>query len=59
MAELQKRDYKRDRQIVKMREKGFFYKQIGEMLGITSIRVGQLYRRIMKEDGKTKNKRAA
>lgn len=54
--ELQKRDYKRDRKIVELRSKEFLYKQIGEILGITPARVGQLYRRAVKEEGIYKKK---
>lgn len=53
---LQMRDYQRDHKIVKLRKKGFLYKDIAEMLGITRARVGQLYRRITKEG---KERRAA
>lgn len=57
--ELQKRDHKRDMKIVQLYNKGYLYKHIGEILGITPARVGQLYRRITKDKSELKNKRVA
>jgi DNA-directed RNA polymerase sigma subunit (sigma70/sigma32) len=52
MAELQKRDYKRERLICKLYDEGHTYKQIGEQLNVTKNRIGQIYRRILKEKNK-------
>lgn len=49
MAELQKRNYKRERLILRLYDKGYTYKQIGEMLDITKVRVGQIIRRMRQE----------
>lgn len=59
--ELAVRDKRRDREIMELYQwKGLTHKQIAEKLGITKARVGQLYRRIMRERGfpykKPKNK---
>ena len=50
--ELMLRNRNRDREILKLYEKkGLLQKQIAEKLGITTARVGQLYRRMQRERG--------
>lgn len=51
------RDRKRDVEIMRMREEGMTFGQIGGILGVTKTRVRQLYNRIVKEN--KKRKRAA
>ncbi len=51
MAELQVRDYQRERKILELYDTGHTYKQISETLGVTKTRVGQIYRRMLRENG--------
>lgn len=54
MAKLQKRDYQRERLIMRLHDCGYTYKQIAGKLDITKVRVGQIYRRVLKEKNKVK-----
>lgn len=49
MAVLQIRDHKREELILELRDKGCTYKEIAEQLNVTKARVGQIYRRVVKE----------
>lgn len=49
MAVLQIRDHKREKLILKMINSGMTHQEIGEELNITKARVGQIYRRMLKE----------
>lgn len=51
------RDRARDREIIRLREQGMTFGQIGGIFGITKTRVRQLYNRIVREN--RKRKRAA
>ena len=51
MAELQLRDYKRERLILKLYDTGHTYGQIAKELNVTKARVGQIYRRMLRENG--------
>lgn len=49
------RDKKRDKEVLKMREKEkLMFKEIGERLGISKVRARQLYVRLVKEREKRK-----
>lgn len=49
MAELQLRNREREKRIQKLYENGYTYKEIAEQLDITRARVGQIYRRMLRE----------
>ena len=51
MAELQVRDFKRERLILKLYDSGRTYKEIAGELNVTKARVGQIYRRMLQEVG--------
>lgn len=49
------RDKKRDKEVLKMREKEkLMFKEIGDRLGISKVRARQLYVRLVKEREKRK-----
>lgn len=51
MAKAHKRDYKREQRIMQLYKAGNTYRKIGEMLDISRVRVGQIYRRMLAEKG--------